>query len=312
MKIIVSGGTGFIGRNLIPALLKKGDEVTVLTRDESKVWSRDLTGVSKLSWEKLDAISSDNFDAIINLSGENISQARWSVSVKNKIKDSRINATKKLVQWVLKATSKKPHIYNASAVGIYGVSSSENSLATRLTENTKVNWDHPTDFLSEVGQSWENETKPAVEAHIPVTLMRFGVVLKRKEGLLKKLEPSFNLGLGSVLGSGNQAITWIHIDDLVRGILFLLNHPNVTGPVNLCSPGSVTQKDFAKKLARVMHRPLMLRMPGFVVKSLFGQMGEELLLGGQNVYPERLKQLGFEFLYPDLESALKKEWGDIS
>ena len=151
--------------------------------------------------------------------------------------------------------------------------------------------DNHTDFLSEVGQAWEGATDPAMVKKHPVTLMRFAVVLKRHEGVLKKLELPFSLGLGSRLGDGNQAFTWIHIEDLVQAILFLVKHPEIVGPINLCAPECVSQKTFAASLAKTMHRPLLFSMPASLINLLFGQMGKELLLGGQNIYPERLQKI---------------------
>ena len=310
MKIVVCGATGFVGRNLIPALLNEQHQILVVGRDTSKTQQIFEKSVSYSNWEQLDQISPDEFDVIINLSGENIADKRWTSSQKEKIKSSRVNTTQKIISWCLKSSNKKQHIYNASAIGIYGLQTNQTTLPARLTESSQIPFGNPSDFLSDVGQAWENAAQPAIEAGLPVTFMRFGVILKRNEGMLKKLEMPFSLGLGCILGQGNQAFTWIDIDDLIRAIIFLLNHPDIRGPINLCSPDCVSQKDFAKTLARVLHRPLFLKLPAPIIKILFGQMGVELLLGGQNVYPERLQQLGFQFLYPDLYSALAHEWNE--
>lgn len=308
MKIIISGATGFVGRNLVPALLQNQHEVTVIGRDSKKakrVFQKDVTC---LSWEQLDSISPNTYHAVINLAGENIAERRWSDATKKSIKDSRVNTTKKLVKWLQKTDTNKPHLYNASAIGIYGLQDSGESLPPKLSESVPIDFEKPKDFLSEIGVEWESATNEIAAAGLPVTLMRFAVVLKRGEGMLKKLELPFSLGLGSILGNGHQAVTWIDIDDLVNAILFLLKHPDITGPVNLCAPQAVSQKSFAKSLANTLHRPVFLRMPSAIVNLLFGQMGKELLLGGQNIYPERLLKLGFQFLYPDLDSALQHEW----
>jgi uncharacterized protein (TIGR01777 family) len=158
----------------------------------------------------------------------------------------------------------------------------------------------------QVGVEWEAATQSASEAGIDVTLMRFGVVLKRGEGMLKKLELPFKLGLGSIVGSGKQILSWIHIDDLVSAIQFLIQHPEITGPVNICSPVAVTQQQFAVQLAAQLKRPLWMRMPAWSVKLLFGQMGDELLLSGQHVYPARLIDQGFKFAYPEIAAALQQ------
>lgn len=308
MKILVSGGTGFIGSHLIPALLMNQNQITVIGRDAKKTKNIFKESISSLSWNQINEISPDEFDAIINLAGENIAQHRWTENSKKSIKESRLASTRQLVNWVLPSKNKKLHLYNASAIGIYPLQKSTSGLPTALTESSPIDFGQQQSFLSEVGESWENETKPLIEAKFPVTLMRFAVVLKRSQGILKKLELPFSLGLGTILGNGQQAFSWISIDDLVSAILFLINRPEIIGPVNCSAPECVSQQVFAQTLSDIMHRPLFLKLPSQFVKVLFGQMGEELLLGGQNVFPERLKQLGFEFLYPDLHSALLHEW----
>lgn len=308
MKIVVCGATGFVGRNLIPALLNEQHHIVVIGRDTNKAKNIFKQAVSYLHWDQLDQLAPDEFDVIINLSGENIANNRWTDDQKKRIKQSRINSTEAITAWCLKSKNKKQHIYNASAIGIYGLQTTQNNLPKRLTESSPIAFNNPSDFLSEVGQAWEYAANSAIEAGFPVTFMRFAVVLKRHEGILKKLETPFFFGLGCVLGNGHQAFTWIDIDDLISAILFLLNHPEIVGAVNLCSPHCVSQREFAKTLASIMHRPLFLNMPRPVVKILFGQMGEELLLGGQHVYPERITEFGFKFSYPDLHSALMHEW----
>lgn len=308
MKIVVCGATGFVGRNLILALLKDQHQILVVGRDTNKTKNVFKQSVAHLSWDELEKASPDEFDAIINLAGENIAENRWTANSKKRIKESRVNSIGKITSWCLKSKTKKPHIYNASAIGIYGLQAVQKKLPEPFKESSHVSFGKPSDFLSEVGQAWEGAANTLIEANFPVTFLRFAVVLKRHEGILKKLEIPFSFGLGSILGNGNQAFSWIDIDDLVRAILFLLNHPEITGAVNICSPHCVSQKFFAKTLASIMHRPLILKMPTLMIQILFGQMGEELLLGSQHVYPERLEQLGFEFLYPDLHKALTHEW----
>ena len=300
MKIIVTGATGFVGKNLIPTLLEQQHVVFLIGRDLAKIYKIFGENVNALMWNQLEDILPDDIDAVINLAGENIGDGLWTKAKKARIKTSRVNAANQIVKWVLRYRQKKPHIYNASAIGIYGLQNNDNN--EPFIETSPIPFGQPTDFLSDVAQAWEGALKPAIEAGIPVTFMRFAVVLKCKEGVLKKLEPSFSLGLGSILGKGNQPFTWIHIDDLIAGIHFLLGHPNVIGPVNLCSPSCVSQKEFAKTLAAAMKRPLMIKTPNWIIKILLGQMGVELLLKGQAVAPKRLLELGFKFNYPDLNA----------
>jgi uncharacterized protein (TIGR01777 family) len=308
MKILICGATGFVGKSLIPALLANQHQVTAMGRDTSKIQSVFKNQVTALAWDQLNTLSPDDFDAVINLAGETIAESRWTDKVKAKIKESRVKATQAIVDWCLTAKQKKPHLYNASAIGTYGLQSVQKDLPTPLTEAKSIAFGKPTDFLSEVGQAWESAADEAVNAGVPVTFLRFGVVLKRGEGMLKKLELPFICGLGSVLGTGQQAVTWVHIDDLVQAILFLLQHPAITGAVNICAPGCVSQAAFSAILAKTLHRPLFLTMPAWAVKILFGQMGEELLLGGQHIYPQRLWESGFVFTYPELAAALAHEW----
>lgn len=308
MKILVAGGTGFIGRYLISQLLVQQQNVTVLSRYTKKVFDQYTTAkIDAIDWNNLDKLDPNQFDVVINLCGHNIGESRWTKVVKQEIKKSRIETTHSLAQWCAKA-SKSPHLYNASAIGIYGLQTVSEILPERLTEATEIHFNQATDFLSEVGHKWEQALAPALEKNIKVTVMRFAPVLKKNEGVLKKLMPIFNLGLGGPLGSGNQAFSWIYIDDLVKAILFLLNHSEVVGPVNMCAPQCVKQREFARSLGKVMHRPAFLTTPAWILKLFYGQMAEELLLSGQNTYPERLLKLGFSFSYPNLEAALKYDW----
>lgn len=307
MNILVAGGTGFVGRYLINALLADNHAITVLGRDKVKIKDTFNDLVNALQWEEVKQHDASEFDVIINLTGQNIGERRWSKSVKKAIKDSRVVATQFLAEWCAKA-KKPPHIYNASAIGIYGLQPINASMSLRLTEAADTKTDHKKDFLSEVGRAWEEALTPAITAGAPVTIMRFAPVLKRGEGVLKKLEPVFNARLGGRLGSGRQAFSWVYIDDLVRAIQFLLNHPQITGPVNISAPECVMQKTFAKTLAKVMHRQALLWTPGWVLQLVFGRMAKELLLSGQNMYPARLLENGFDFAYPTLEAALQHDW----
>jgi uncharacterized protein (TIGR01777 family) len=312
LKIIITGATGFVGRNLVPTLLKQQHAVFLVGRDSAKIYKVFGANVTALTWNQLENIPPDDIDAVINIAGENIGDGLWTQAKKARIKTSRINAANQIVKWALSYQQKKPHIYNASAIGIYGLQNNDNNES--FIETSPIPFGQPTDFLSDVAQAWESALKPAIEAGIPVTFMRFAVVLKCRDGILKKLELPYSLGLGSILGNGQQPFTWIHIDDLIAGIHFLLSHPEVTGPINFCAPDCTSQKAFAKTLASAMNRPLIIKTPNWVVKTFFGQMGEELLLKGQHVAPQRLIELGFKFNYADLSTLfgyLKSEYGHI-
>ncbi len=316
MKIVITGATGFVGRNLVPTLLKQQHIIFLVGRNIEKIYKIFGENIKALTWNQLEKIPPDDIDAVINLAGENIGDGLWTKAKKARIKTSRINAANQIVKWALSYQQKKPHIYNASAIGIYGLqnNSGNPSVIPPFIETSPIPFGQPTDFLSEVGQAWEGALKPAIEADIPVTFMRFAVVLKCKDGILKKLELPYSLGLGSILGNGQQPFTWIHIDDLIAGIHFLLTHPEIIGPINFSAPECTSQKAFAKTLASAMNRPLIIKTPNWVVKTFFGQMGEELLLKGQHVAPQRIIELGFKFNYADLNALfgyLKSEYGHI-
>lgn len=303
MKILIAGATGFIGQKLVRAL-EIDHKITVLGRDLIKLEQLFPHVEHCVTWHTLSDVNATEYDAIINLSGYNISGSRWNKSVKQELIDSRVNTTKTLIDWLLTQQA-KPHFICANAVGIYGMQDSHDT--KQSDENTPINFDIPTDFMSEIGVRWQQALQPAIDNGLPVTSTRFGVVLAKDGGMLKKLKPSFYMGLGSILGDGKQVLSWIDSDDLIAALIFLLNHPQLTGVFNLCTPNPVTQAEFAHTLASVMHRPLLLKMPAFLVKLIFGEMGDCLLLKGQSVIPTRLLQNGYSFQYPKLKDALQKE-----
>jgi hypothetical protein len=295
MRVLVAGGTGFVGRYLIPALKQSGHQVVVLGRSVEKIQACFGRDMPALTWLQLNQASPDEFDAVINLTGENIGEKRWNDKRRELILKSRVEATTILVDFCLRAEKTPPHLYNTSAIGIYGVHRETSQV---LAEQDALKT--PQDFLSRVALAWEAAAARGERAGLKVTIMRFGVVLKSGEGMLKPLLPAFKLGLGSVLGDGSQFLSWISIHDLVRAILFLLEHPNLCGPFNLCAPEAVTQRQFAQSLARYLNRPLFLRLPRWFLLAAFGQMGEELLLGSQRVCPARLLAMNFQFVTPGL------------
>lgn len=303
MKIIVAGGTGFVGQFLVPSLLKDKHRVTVLGRTKNKITQLFGNQVNAMSWEELNSKSLKPFDVIINLAGYNISDKRWNDRVKHLIIHSRVQATQRLVNTALELAEDAPRILNTSAIGIYGLHENNPQQPQPVDEAWPIPWGQPTDFLSEVAQQWEQALTPAIESGLSVAIMRFGVVLHPDFGMMKKVLPSVKLGLGSVMGSGEQGFSWIYVDDLVMAIKRLISHTELQGPFNLSSPYPVTQKVFMHTLAKAYNRPCWLKMPANVVKLLFGQMGEELLLKGQKAFPQRLFQSGFTFNYPKLDNV---------
>lgn len=308
MNIIIGGGSGFVGRMLVSALINNGDNITIIGRDKHKIHKLFSKQVLAIEWNALSSLDAANYDAIINLTGANISEKRWNDKVKSTLLSSRINSTLSLIEWCKKSSGAMPHLYNASAVGYYGLQSAIPKKELYFTEDSDIDSITDSSFSHLLVEKWEAAAKSALNQKIPLTLMRFGVVLHRGEGMLKQLELPAKLGMSAVLGSGMQPIAWISALDLVNAIQFLLAHQEITGVVNLVSPNIVTQKYFSRSLADVMRRPALLRMPAWLVKLMFGQMGEELLLSGQAVLPARLLNQHFIFKHPNLSQALEYEY----
>ncbi|WP_242602193.1 TIGR01777 family oxidoreductase [Legionella nagasakiensis] len=304
MNILLAGGTGFIGSELVDSFHAE-HQITVLGRDHHHIQRVFGKRVQACTWQRLSSLEAGHYDVVINLCGHNIAASRWTESAKKLIIESRVKTNAMLIQWLIDHQC-KPHYYSANAVGIYGVQDKDTSHA--FDEDSPIDFDHPRDFLSEVGIRWQKSLQPAIDYGMPVTITRFGVVLKSGQGMLKKLAPSFNLSLGSIIGDGEQIISWVHIADVIRAFHFLLEHPDLIGAFNITSPNPVPQKEFARLLAKAMHRPLFLKTPAFVIRLLFGEMGECLINRGQRVVPKRLPEEGFKFAYPDLEEALAREF----
>lgn len=302
MNILIAGASGFIGTELVKHL-SKNHKLTVIGRSLQRLESIFSKDIRRLSWDDLTFDDAKQYAIIINLSGSSIGAKRWSSNVKRELIESRTGTNQRLIEWLIKQHA-KPRFFSANAVGIYGAQAcSEESFDeyTPLPESSN-------DFLQHIGLLWEQSLQSAIEADIPVTILRFGVVLKQGEGMIKKLELPFCLGLGSVLGTGQQALSWIYYKDLINAIHFLIAHDKVTGPVNITSPYPVTQEEFAQLFAKALNRPLFLKTPRFVIQFLFGEMGDCLLLKGQKVLPKRLSELGFKFTYPKIEAVLSKEF----
>ena len=304
MNVLIAGASGFIGHRLVAAL-QPSHTITVLGRFRANLQRHFSEPVKLVTWEMLPNMEASTFDAIINLCGYNIAASRWSEAVKKQLIDSRVKTTSVLVDWAIKAHA-KPHFICANAVGIYGMQEGHDN--RELDEDSPIDFEHPCDFLSEIGVRWQQALQPAIDYGMPVTTTRFGIVLGKGGGVLKKLSPSFYMGFGSTIGDGKQIMSWVHVDDVVNAILFLLNKPSLTGAFNVTSPNPICQAEFARTLATTMHRPLFLKMPAFIIRMLFGEMGESLLLKGQRVVPSRLIEAGYDFRYPELKDALRHEY----
>lgn len=304
MHILIAGASGFIGQALTKHLLQRHN-ITVLGRNKALLKQRFDGHVAQVTWDELNSLDAHDIDVVINLCGYTIAQKRWSPAVKKELIDSRVIPNQQLISWLISQEA-KPHYISANAIGIYGLQ--EDGDLRSFDEDSAISRAHPQDFLSEIGIAWEHSLQAALNYDIPVTTARFGVVLKRGKAMLQKLELPFNLGLGSTIGTGQQYLSWVHLDDVTEALSYLIDNPNITGPVNITAPNPVSQKEFAQILAKTMGRPLFLNMPAFMVKLIFGEMGECLLLKGQRVIPKRLSESGYVFKYPTLKETLVREY----
>jgi uncharacterized protein (TIGR01777 family) len=292
MQILLTGGTGLIGRHLIPPLIETGHSITVVTRSPER--ARQLLAPRVTLWQSLDEHHSlDGFDAVINLAGEPIADKRWSAAQKQRLCQSRWRITQRLVE-MIHGSNQPPAIFlSGSAVGFYGDTGDE----VITEEDTPHN-----EFTHELCAKWEAIALQAQSLHTRVCLLRTGVVLAPDGGMLSKLLPLFRLGLGGPLGDGHQYLSWIHIEDMVNAILWLLDNP-LQGPFNMVAPYPVRNARFTQLLGEAVKRPAILRVPARVISLMMGESAT-LVLGGQNVLPRRLEQSGFGFRWFQLEDAL--------
>jgi len=295
MKIVMSGASGLIGSALGPALASQGHEVVPLVR------RRPRPGERAIGWDPaagtIDRTGGglEGSDVVINLAGENVF-GRWTAEKKRRIRESRVNGTR-LVSETIAGLARRPSVLlAASAIGYYGDRGDE-----ELTEQSAPG----DDFLAQVTRDWEAATAPAARAGIRVVNLRFGVVLSPAGGALAKMLPPFRLGLGGRVGSGQQFLSWIALDDAVAAILHALTTASLAGPLNVTAPHPVTNRDFAKTLGRVLGRPAVLPVPAFALRMAFGTEGADMLQSGQRVLPARLLASGFRFQYGEVEAALR-------
>ena len=298
MRIVITGGTGLIGSALAANLRSGGHEVIVLSRSPAKA-----TGMpSGVQVERWNARTSEGWahlvegtGAIVNLAGENIGAGRWTDDRKRRILDSRLDAGRAVVEAVKQASDKPGVVIQASGIGYYGPRQ-EAEIDEKETPGQ--------DWLAEVAVQWEATTAPVEAEGVRRAIIRTGVVLSRNEGALPRMLLPFRLFVGGPLGGGKQWFPWIHQEDEVAAIRFLIENSEAHGPFNLCAPNPVTNRQFSHVLGAVMGRPSLMPTPGFVLRMLFGEMAT-LLLDGQRAVPRRLLDLGFEFRFTTAEAALK-------
>ncbi len=293
MKILITGGTGLIGRKLCAALLAKNHELTVLSRQPDTVKAK--CGAAVQAMATLDEWQSDTvFDAVINLAGEPIVDARWTEDRKQRLWQSRVSLTETLIQCMANANHKPAVLLSGSATGFYG-DGGDNLLNESLPPAT--------DFGGQLCSAWENAAQAAETLGLRVCLLRTGLVLDSAGGLLGRMLLPFKLGLAARLGDGKQWMSWIHVDDYVAIVLMLLENSQATGAYNMTAPEPVTNARFTNSLAHTLHRPALFVAPGCMLKLMLGEMSV-LLLGGQRALPDKVQTLGYHFTYPTLEEAL--------
>lgn len=290
-RILITGGTGFVGSALTKHLTSLGDEVYILTRKERQSQAQ---GVHYIQWMSSKEPKLPQIDAVVNLAGESIN-GRWTDEKKKAILSSRLKVTEELLNLVGKMPQKPAVWVNASAIGYYGTSETQ-----VFTEQTV---EHGSDFLAEVVKAWETKAKGAESLGIRTVLTRFGLILGRDGGVLPQLSLPYRFFAGGTVGSGDQWVSWVHKDDVAELIRDVIENEQYTGPVNVTSPHPVTMREFGQATGDVMHRPHWLPAPTFAFKLLFGEMSM-LILKGQQVIPEKAQKLGFHFTYPHLKGAL--------
>ncbi|MFR0653058.1 TIGR01777 family oxidoreductase [Pantoea sp. SIMBA_079] len=294
MQLLITGGTGLIGRHLIPRLLQLGHQVNVVTRDVAA--AREHLDERVRLWSGLNQQSDLNgIEGVINLAGEPIADKRWSASQKQQLCESRWQITEQLVSLIHASSTPPAFLISGSATGFYG-----DSGEVIVTEEDPGQ----DEFTHTLCARWEQLALNAESDQTRVCLLRTGVVLARQGGALEKMKLPFRLGVGGPIGSGKQYLPWIHIDDMIDAIIWLMDHQALRGPFNMVAPYPVRNEQFAATLGQVMHRPAFMRTPAAAIKLMMGESAV-LVLGGQHVLPKRLEASGFTFRWYDLQQALQ-------
>jgi uncharacterized protein (TIGR01777 family) len=291
MHILITGGTGFIGGALVQYLVEREHSVVVYTRSDGHIDGGLIRYLTSL-----EAVAADErFDAFINLAGESIAGRRWSESRKRELVDSRIGTTRALYDLACRLEDPPALLLSASAIGYYGPQGDE-----RLAENAPT---HDC-FSHRLCLGWEAEARRFENLGTRVCVLRLGVVLAAEGGAMEELRKSVMFGLATWMGSGRQWLSWIHREDVIRAIEFLLAHKELRGEFNLTAPEPVTNRGFCEEMRAHRFSVLALPIPGFVLRAAMGELAEELLLTGQRVLPRRLQEAGFEFRYNTLAEAM--------
>lgn len=293
MKVLITGATGLIGTALQKSFSEKGYDVLLASRSEPK-------DERYVQWDAQSGFSEpgrlEGVDAVVHLAGESVSGLRWTDEKKKAIRDSRVLGTRSVVDAISKLKDRPKVFVSASAIGFYGERGDE-----ELTESSAAG----DSFLADVSKEWEAESRRAEDAGVRTVLLRTGIVLSKDGGALGTMLLPFKLGVGGVVGSGKQWMSWISLDDHVEAINFAIENENLRGAVNAVSPNPVTNEEFTKTLGDVLYRPTFLPLPEFAVSMILGEMGDALLLASTRVLPKRLIDAGFDFKYPSLKAAIE-------
>lgn len=299
MKIAITGSTGLVGSHLVTYLESKGHEIYRLVRNKAGSTQVSPNNTHEIFWSpekhEIEKNKLEGMDTLIHLAGDSVASGRWSESKKKSIRQSRVLGTS-LIAKTISALKKPPQtILSASAIGFYGNRGDE-----ILTEESQPG----SGFLTEVCLEWEKAWAPLSKTKTRLCLLRIGMVLDKTGGALGKMLLPFKLGLGGVAGNGNQYMSWITLEDLISAIDFLIHNQKLSGPFNMTCPIPVTNREFTKTLGQVLKRPTFFALPEFIIKTFFGEMGEQLLLTSSHVIPRRLMDAGFVFKHTDLKKTL--------
>ncbi|RST77443.1 TIGR01777 family protein [Siminovitchia acidinfaciens] len=296
MHVVIAGGSGFVGQVLQEKLLSEESRVTILTRNPENIRQTDrLRAVEWLKENSHPEKEMGNVDAIVNLAGESINGLRWTKQKKERILQSRMEATGEIIKLIDKLERKPQVLINASAVGYYGMSDTE-----VFTEKSPSD---ANDFLADTVQKWERKASEASRYGVRTVFARFGIILGR-EGALPLMALPYKVGIGGTIGTGRQWVSWIHVDDAAKMIKFAIDTHAIEGPLNVTAPTPVMMKEFGKVLGSVLRKPHWLPVPETALKVILGEMSS-MIIRGQRVLPEKAKVHHYEYLFPELESALK-------
>lgn len=298
MHILVTGSTGLVGSALVPALTIEEHQITRLVRATPQ------SGAAEVQWDpaakSVATPGLEGLDAVVHLAGENIAAGRWTPQQKAKIRDSRVQGTRVLCEALAQLVHPPQVLVCASAIGYYG------DCGERLLQEES----RPgTDFLADVCRAWEAATAPAEHTGIRVVHLRIGIILSPAGGALAQMLTPFKMGVGGIIGTGRQYMSWVALDDVVGIIHHALVTDSLRGPVNAVAPHPITNRDFTKTLGRVLARPTLFPLPSFMARVLFGEMADALLLSSTRVEPARLTDTGYRFRYPELDGALRHVLG---